>query len=145
MTRSQEGHGPESPDPQLLQRLAVEGEAGFSEYETGGRPEVLEAAVTAFRLAVDVVPPGHPARAGCPGFSARTGLRAGRRPEPRSGPELRCVAAAIAGADNSSAHVSGLMVPAARARGTFYDDTLTAGPLPLGDDDRPCCDWPISP
>ena len=51
----------------------------------------------------------------------------------------------IAGADNSSAHVSGLMVPAARARGTFYDDTLTAGPLPLGDDDRPCCDWPISP
>ena len=49
------------------------------------------------------------------------------------------------GADNSSAHVSGLMVPAARARGTFDDDTLTAGPLPLGDDDRPCCDWPISP
>ena len=37
-----------------------------------------------------------------------------------------------AGADNSSAHVSGLMVPAARARGTFYDDTLTAGPLPWG-------------
>ena len=63
MTRSQEGHGPGSPDPQLLQRLAVEGEAGFSEYETGGRPEVLEAAVTAFRLAVNVVPPGHPARA----------------------------------------------------------------------------------
>jgi hypothetical protein len=51
----------------------------------------------------------------------------------------------FAGADNSSAHVSGLMVPAARARGTVYGDTLTAGPLPLGDDDRPCCDWPISP
>ncbi len=50
-----------------------------------------------------------------------------------------------AGADNSSAYVSGLMVPAACARGTFHDDTLTAGPLPLGDDDRPCCDWPISP
>lgn len=50
-----------------------------------------------------------------------------------------------AGADNSFAHVSGLMVPAARARGTFDDDTLTVGPLPLGDDDRPCCDWPISP
>jgi hypothetical protein len=64
MTRPPEPIEPEAVNPQVLQRLAAEGAAAFSEYERDGRPETLEVAVSAFRLAADAIPPGHPARAG---------------------------------------------------------------------------------
>jgi hypothetical protein len=83
MRRSPEADGLESVDPQVLQRLAAEGEAAFSEYERSDRPEVLEVAVAAFQHAVEAALPGHPARAG---FLSNLGMclyrrfeRAGRR------------------------------------------------------------------
>ena len=49
---------PEPPDK--AEQLAVTGANAFSEYQRTGRPQVLDAALTAFRDAVAATSPGHP-------------------------------------------------------------------------------------